>query len=47
MKLSFESITRARRKVQEIYPELQANEVVREVRRQKSMGNPIDIFKDL
>lgn len=44
---SFESITRARRKVQEIHPELQANEAVREVRRQKSMGNPIDIFKDL
>lgn len=42
-----ESITRARRKVQEMHPELQANETVREIRRQKSVGNPIDIFKGL
>lgn len=44
---TFESITRARRKVQECHPELQANESVRKVRKQMSEGNPIDIFKGL
>lgn len=44
---TFESITRARRKVQEIHPSLQASEKVREVRKQMSEGNPIDIFRNM
>lgn len=44
---TFESITRARRKVQEIHPELQAVEQVRQVRKDLSRGDPIDIFRDL
>jgi tRNA G37 N-methylase TrmD len=41
---TFESITRARRKVQEVHPELQAVEEVRRVREEMSRGNPIDMF---
>jgi len=32
----FESITRARRKVQEIHPELRANDIVKEARAEKA-----------
>jgi hypothetical protein len=44
---SFESITRARRKVQENHPELQAVEEVRQKREQLSRGDPIKIFEEL
>jgi len=44
---TFESITRARRKVQEVHPELQAVEEVQVKRSELASGNPIDIFADL
>lgn len=44
---TFESITRARRKVQELHPELQATRVVKDKRTELSRGKPIDIFSDL
>lgn len=44
---TFESITRARRKVQEQHPELQAVEDVKKKRDQLADGHPINIFSQL
>ena len=43
---SFESITRARRKVQEIHPHLQANKKVKSWRDRRAKGNPNVVFCD-
>jgi hypothetical protein len=41
-----ESITRARRKIQELHPELQANQTVRLARKQKAKSKGTYIFRE-
>ncbi len=41
-----ESITRARRKVQELYPDLQASKAVREARQEKEKSKGTWVFRE-